>query len=72
MGRQFVQGLNAPGVPLVSSRIVRAALLGVILLCDAAPFSLQRPLRLALCLGGLSIRLIMGQHGPDDPGMFVG
>ena len=28
-GRQFVQGLNALGVPLVSSRIVRVALRGV-------------------------------------------
>jgi len=28
-GRQFVQGLNALGVPVVSSRMVRAALLGV-------------------------------------------
>ena len=28
-GRQFVQGLNAPGVPVVSSRMVHAALLGV-------------------------------------------
>jgi hypothetical protein len=27
---------------------------------------------LALLLSGLSILLIMGQHGPDDPGIFVG
>jgi hypothetical protein len=30
LGRQCVQGLNALGVPLVSSRIVRAALRGVL------------------------------------------
>jgi len=29
VGRHFVQGLNALGVPLVSARIVRVALLGV-------------------------------------------
>ena len=70
-GRQFVQGLNALGVPLVSSRMLRAALLGVILLCDAARLFSRRPLHRCLALGGLSIRLIMGQHGPDDPGIFV-
>jgi hypothetical protein len=75
MGRHFVQGLNALGVPLVSSRVVRAALRGV----NPPPgvMRLVAPLLLktvapVLHLGGLAIRLIMGQQGPDHPGIFVG
>src|SRR5437899_5927491 len=41
-------------------------------LCDAVRFSSRRPLRPFLRLGGLSIYLIMGQQGPDHPGIFVG
>ena len=75
MGRHFFQGLNALGVPLVSSRIVRVALRGVNPPgCDAvrrsSPFEDRgNPF---LPLGGLPIRLIMGQQGPDHPGIFVG
>ena len=73
MGRQCVQGLHALGVPLVSSRIIRAALLGVNppgVMRLAAPS--QRPLRPCRRRGGWSIRLIMGQQGPDHSGIVVG
>ena len=74
LGRHFVQGLNALGVPLVSSRMLRAALRGVNppgVMRLAAPLP-RRQLRPFLHLGGWSIRLIMGQQSPDDPGIFVG
>src|SRR5512137_2783488 len=41
-------------------------------LCDAACVSSRRPCRPCLCLGGWSILLIMGQQGPDHPGLVVG
>ncbi len=57
----------------MSSRIVRAALLGVNppgVMRFAAPS--QRPLRPCRRRGGWSIRRIMGQQGPDDSGIVVG
>ena len=73
VGPTMCPGSEPLGVPLMSSRIVRAALRGVNppgVMRLTAPS--QRPLRPCRRRGGWSIRLIMGQQGPDHSGIVVG
>ena len=73
LGPTICPGSERAGCPSGVITDVRAALLGVNppgVMRLAAPS--QRPLRPCRRRGGWSIRLIMGQQGPDHPGIFVG